>query len=249
VITKLLKKLGLTKQNSKIYLFLLENGYKTSKEIASEFKIFPNAVYRIIYKLDKLGLIQLSAKTPLSYKIISPKFALNNLIEKKKKELDKCKKIFNDPRYKPSRKVNPVDIEISADKIEFLKEATVMINSAKEEVLIISIGEPATSKELILADRRAIERGVKIKIIYHKYDETNREFIHNLIRNGLDIRHLKDWGYHMQIADGKKCLLSINNPKKTDERVNIRIQSKNLSQAFRSYFYQLWKRAEKIKLQ
>ncbi len=239
-----LKNLGLTKQQAIVYLLLLKEGMLSAKKIGEKCRMLPNAVYRIIYKLDEYGLIELVSKIPLKYVLTPAEYAIMRLVESQRKELEKSKESIL-KTYKFLKFNKETDLELSADKIKFFKESERLINQSKKEVLIISIGEPSTP-ELILADKRAIERGVIIKFIVHKKDPENIEFLQNLKKNGLEIRHLKDWGYHMQITDSEKCLLAVNNPMNTDERANIKIQSSYLSKAFRDYFYLLWEKAEPV---
>jgi len=239
-----LKKLGLTKQQATVYLLLLKEGPLSPKTIGEKCVILPNAVYRVLYKLDKYGLIELGSKTPVRYIVTSMDFAISKLVEKRKKKLEASQKYLLQIKNHSDLK-KETDLELSTDIIKFFKESEQLINQSKKEVLIISIGEPSTP-ELILADKRAIERGVDIKFIVHKNDSDNHQFLLNLEKNGLEIRHLKDWGYHLQIVDGEKCLLSVNNPDNTNERANIKIQSKYLSRAFRDYFYLIWEKSRPI---
>lgn len=239
-----LTKLGLTVQQANIYSLLLNEGQLTAKKIAERLDILPNAVYRGLVRLDSLKLINLSSRAPLKYTIVSPEFSLSKLAKVKEFELANSLEMLI-KSIMPQKSAKETDLGLSSDKLKFFKQSEDLINKARKEVLIISIGEPSTN-ELILADKRAIERGVDIKFIVHKYDDENRDFLFNLQKNGLNIRYLKDWGYHLQIIDANKCLLSVNNPENTDERANILIQSKYLSKAFRDYFYLLWEKAQNL---
>jgi sugar-specific transcriptional regulator TrmB len=136
-------------------------------------------------------------------------------------------------------------IDVIAGKQEFFSASETLIKEAKQEVLIISIGEPSTS-DLILADRRAIERGVTVRMIAHKYDKDNQEFLSNLKKNGLEIRHFPDWGFHLQVVDTEKSLLAVNNPQNPGERITVKINSTGLSKALRDYFYSVWEKAIKV---
>ena len=122
-----------------------------------------------------------------------------------------------------------------------------MINQAKKEVLIISIGEPVPD-EIKLANRDAINRKVNIKFIVHKSDQENRLLLESWIKMGLDIRHYPGSGYHLSITDGKTCLISASNPKNPAERISMYTNSEGLSNAMRNYFYSLWEKALPVKL-
>jgi translation initiation factor IF-2 len=117
------------------------------------------------------------------------------------------------------------------------------LDLAKLEMLVISIGEPI-SPNLLLSVRKARERNVSIKMIAHKYDKDNKDVLENLKKNGYEIRHHSDWGFHMAIYDQAKTLLIINNPENTSERVAMFINSSGLSKALHDYFFSVWKKAK-----
>jgi sugar-specific transcriptional regulator TrmB len=243
--TKALKNLGLTKQEADIYLLILEKGFLKAKDLSGLLHILPNAVYRNITRLEEKGLLLISSHAPLRYRPHPVEFALNRLVRSREKALEKSAQALLHIKGKPPTLRSETAIALSADKLRFFAEATAMIRKARKEVLIISIGEPSPP-ELILADTEAIKRGVTIKMIVHKYDPDNFTLLQNLKRNGLEVKHLQDWGYHLQITDGNKYLLAVNNPKNTEERANIMIQSSYLSRAFRDYFFLLWEKATPV---
>ena len=83
-------------------------------------------------------------------------------------------------------------------------------------------------------------------MIAHKYDETNKDILENLKKNGYKIRHYQGWGFHMAIYDQAKTILIINNPQNTSERVAMFINSPGLSKALHDYFNSVWKKAKVV---
>ena len=84
-------------------------------------------------------------------------------------------------------------------------------------------------------------------MIAHKYDQSNQKLLSSWVKMGWQVRHYPDWGFHLIVIDKKTSLLSINNPKNTEERVSFLIQSSGLSKAFHDYFYSVWEKATPIK--
>ncbi len=155
------------------------------------------------------------------------------------KEVNKLVKYLQTPPKSPTQ-----------IKVIFGKEPThlvsaKLISQLKNEGLFISIGEPIP-QQLLLSIKRAVERGVKIKLIVHKYDETNKHIIENFKKNGIEVRHYPDWGFHLGVYDAKKLLLVVNNPQQTDERIGILMASPGLAKAMRDYFYFVWQEGVKV---
>jgi len=240
-----LVKLGFSKQEGKIYLTLIKEGVLPAKEIASRMNILPHAVYRIIKKLEKKKLVAVITSAPLTFYVLPSELALSSYVKEKSLQLEKEAKEINTflaSKHTPSPSTK---IDIIAGKQEFFAASEILIKESKKEILLISIGEPSTA-DLILAVKRAIERGVIMKVIYHKYDEENQEFIENLKKNGLEIRHFPDWGFHLQVVDGNESLLALNNPQNPEERITVKINSLGFSKALRDYFYSVWEKAIKV---
>jgi hypothetical protein len=120
-----------------------------------------------------------------------------------------------------------------------------MLNKAKKEVLIISIGEQIP-EEIVLGNRDAIARGVQVKMICHRYNQENKQLLESWQKMGWQIRHYPDWGFHLVVTDGINSILSVNNPKNTSERTGLEFFSSGLSRALRDYFYSVWKKAKVI---
>jgi len=240
-----LVKLGFSKQEAEIYLTLIKVGVLPAKEIASRMNILPHAVYRIIKKLEKKKLVAIITSSPLTFYVLPSELALSSYVKEKSLQLEKEAKEINTFLANKQSQSPSTKIDVIAGKQEFFNASEALIKECKKEVLIVSIGEPSTS-DLILADKRAIERGVIVRMIAHKYDEENQEFLKNLEKNGLEIRHFPDWGFHLQIADGEKSLLAVNNPQNPGERITVKINSSGLSKALRDYFYSVWDKSVKI---
>lgn len=240
-----LVKLGFSKQEAEIYLTLIKDGVLPAKEIASRMNILPHAVYRIIKKLEKKKLVAIITSSPLTFYVLPSELALSAYVKEKSLQLEKEAKEINTVLRSKQTPSSSTIIDIIAGKQEFFNASETLIKESKKEVLIVSIGEPSTS-DLLLADKRAVERGVVVKMIAHKYDKENQEFLKNLEKNGLEIRHFPDWGFHLQIVDSEKSLLAVNNPQNPGERITVKINSTGLSKALRDYFYSVWDKSVKI---
>ena len=236
-----LVKLGLTPDEAKCYLNLLEQGSLAADSLAKSIKILPNAVYRLTKGLKKKGFIVELETHPAKFQAIPPSVAVEAYSKNQAKILEELKtSAINDLSLKSS--TNQTKIDVLTGKNAMFTKGAELINIAKKEVLIISIGEPVPD-EIKLANRDAIERNVKIKLLVHKYDKNNQDLLKSWVKMGLEVRHFKDWGYHLSVTDGKIALLATNNPKNTEERTSMVIYNENLANALRNYFYSIWEKA------
>jgi sugar-specific transcriptional regulator TrmB len=233
--------LGLTIDEAKCYTVLSNEGSLSASSLAKNIGILPNAVYRLIYGLKEKGFVVELDTRPVKFQAISPSVAIEAYSQAKIKNLEELKtSAINDLANKPGSSQTKIDI-LTGRSAMFARGAE-LIREAKKEVLIISIGEPVPD-EIKLANRDALEKGVSIKFIAHKYDKDNADLLKSWVKMGLEVRHFPDKGYHLSVTDGAKTLLSTSNPANPAERVSMVINSVDLSNAIRNYFYSVWEKA------
>lgn len=239
-----LVKLGLTPDEAKCYQSLVSSGAMPPKTLANNIHILPNAVYRLLESLITKGFAVRLDSHPTTFQAIPPQVAIPAFSKNQIRGLEEAQSLsLADLTSAPVK--NLTEIKILTGRNAMFQKAADMINEAKKEVLIISIGEP-TPEEITLADRDALARGVIINFIAHKYDKENQALLESWAKMGLVIRHYPGSGYHLSITDGKTCLIAASNPKNPAERVSMFITSPDLSRAMRSYFYSLWAKSHPI---
>ena len=84
---------GLEQLDSEIYLLLLENGPATMSDLAGKLDVDRGRVYRAMDKLSELGIIKINNSKVRMCQAIPPEKALASLIDKRKEEVSKLKKI------------------------------------------------------------------------------------------------------------------------------------------------------------
>jgi sugar-specific transcriptional regulator TrmB len=240
-----LVKVGLTKQESDIYLILHQEGSLSAKEISKRLHVLPNGLYRTAKKLQEKKLITVINKSPLTYQVVPPVLGFPLYAKEKTLIIQQSADQLSQLLDKAPKNNSATRIEVITGKYETYMAGADMVNTAKKEFLVISIGEEIPD-ELLLAISKAHERGVILRLIVHKYDETNREILDNFKKNGYEIRYFRDWGFHLTVSDGEQALLIVNNPNESAQRVGMRIYSKGLSKALRDYFYYVWNNAQKV---
>ena len=81
---KVLKTLGLTSCQARIYLSLVSCGASTVKQISIDAKMAREEVYLVLPKLHSLGLIEKILERPMKYKAIPLQECISNLLEERK---------------------------------------------------------------------------------------------------------------------------------------------------------------------
>ena len=234
--------LGLTKQQVTVYLTLLHSGPSTIKTIATQINSSPQNIYRTANHLKTKKLIGILTASPFTLQALPPQLALTMLAKEKTLHFQTtAKQIAKTLSQKPTN-LNSININLILGQDKIFQLGAKMAAKAKKELLIVSIGE-SIPPDLLLANKKAYKRGVIVRMIAHKFDNENKNILESFKKNGYQIRHYPDWGFHLAIIDSQESLLIINNPKNTKERSAVQIPNPNLSKALTNYFYTIWKKA------
>jgi sugar-specific transcriptional regulator TrmB len=241
IIQQNLINIGLTRQEADLYIALYEEGAMTAKNVSKKLNILTNAVYRTAGKLQNKKLITIINKSPLTYQALAPELGLTIYSKARYVDIEQKTKNILNGLSKIKTVKEETKVELISGKNETYTRGAELANSAKEEFLVISIGEEIP-EELLLAIRKAHQRGVTLKLIVHKFDEENRSILESFKKNGYEVRYYPDWGFHMTICDGESALLIVNNPENTKQRVGINFYNHGLVKALREYYYSIWEK-------
>jgi sugar-specific transcriptional regulator TrmB len=145
IIEKTLYRLGLSKNEIKIYIYVARTGEHKASEISEALSIYRTETYRILRDLEKKGLISSVFEKPLKFIATPFEKALDTLIETKKMKINLLEK----------RKESLVDLWLSLPKQETENErkevfqvlegeeqislqADEILNNAKKEVFVFA---------------------------------------------------------------------------------------------------------------
>jgi len=87
-VQEILKKLGLTKNESKVYLYLNKNGSAKAKIIAQNQKIPRTQTYHLLNELQNKGIVIMVSGTPTKFEGIEFEEALDLLINNEIKRIE-----------------------------------------------------------------------------------------------------------------------------------------------------------------
>ena len=244
-LIKQLQKIGLTKQEAQAYLFVLQKGSVTATSCAHGIEAPRTTIYRLLSGLvDKKFIIELKT-APARFQAELPVVAIPRYISFTTKELSRFSKAAISQTESLFHSNRHTRIDLLTGKDEFFKTYCAMAPKANSEICIISIGEPIPD-EIKLVNRDALDKGVSIKFIAHKYGKENETLLASYVRMGYEVRHYPDWGYHMALFDNQKGILSVNNPKRTEERTSMVIYSADMIRALKMFFFTVWEKAKVV---
>lgn len=236
--------IGLSNHEALIYVTLVEEGSLSVAQLATKINVFPNALYRLLIKLEDKGLITATGKHPAVFTAIMPSIAIDNYLNNKIAELVKFRNAYIKKDFKLPKNIQ-TRVDLIKGQRDFFQTYCRLSKLAQNEILIISIGEEVP-KDVAVANRDVLNRDIKIKFIVHKYDNENRDLLIAWTKMGLEVRHFPDWGFHLVVFDRNNSLVSVNNPKNTSERIAFVIYSQGLAKAHADYFYSVWEKAKEV---
>ncbi len=249
MIKNILKNIGLTDGEIKIYLALLELGASSTGNIIKKSKISGSKVYEVLDRLAEKGLSSSTTKNGVKYFEASSPTKILEYLEEKKQNIDTEKndiqKIIPELILK-QQNAPKTDVKVYTGW-EGIKTANEdIINSLKkgEEWLSMGLTEQPESwenyfnkKQIIRAKKGIIHKhllNAKYKSLYHK----RKKLLHT------EFRFLSkefEMPTSTEIYQDKIIIFILikENP------MAIIIESKAVSDSFRKYFEHIWKTAKK----
>ena len=93
---QVMTRLGLTSNQAKIYLALCKSGISDAKQVSENSNVERSETYRIIAKLEKLGLVERIISAPSKFRAISMQDTVSVLMERRIKETSELKAKTNE---------------------------------------------------------------------------------------------------------------------------------------------------------
>lgn len=239
-----LVELGLSTDEVAIYSLLINKGGLSAKALSEHSNIIVNSIYRSTKSLAEKGFIKELDVTPKQFQAVAPSIAVAQYIAK---QISRLEEIQNSAAVQSITGNNPhrLNMDILTGRTELFDEFVLHASTAKQEILVISIGEPVP-ETIWSVTKDALSRGVDHKFIFHKYDKENIMLIKHWTAIGVPVRHISNEGYHLNIFDGRVAILSASNKKQSKERTGVVIYNEAIVEALRTYFYRQWSIARPV---
>jgi sugar-specific transcriptional regulator TrmB len=226
-------------QATDIYRLLRESQSLTAKEIAVKLHILPHAVYRVMSQLHEKGFVQESATYPVKYMAIPEAEALDAYTTTIRQHFRKA--FF----HKNINGSQTLDISFIKDR-EYLRENTDRdVMSAKSTVNFIVSGLEVPA-ETILIYKQALDRGVKIKALVQRLDDTSEAMFKNWKKIGVEVRYFPNMEARIFAIDKQIVYFTSYHPEHKEEAIGMRFDYAPYAKIMDESFEQRWNFAKRI---
>jgi sugar-specific transcriptional regulator TrmB len=254
---QILTDLGLTLLQAKAYLALSQLGKATIKTISKTANIARQDVYRVMPELEKLGLAEKIVAKPTRYKATPIKEGIHFLLQRKTQQ-------YNELTKKAVELIN--NLNEGNCKTPVQEEETQFIITSSEKLLWKRLQEGAETaqtsidictdlegfKHRVFHDlpnfKRAVKRGVRIRVITEKNDADNglQKIIKPLKNDPLfEIRYFPPpVPIKTAIYDKKEVNLCLTTPNKIGGLPSLWSNNPQFAKIIADYFEELWSKAQ-----
>ena len=243
---ELLKKLGLTEYESKVYYSLTKLGESSVKDIVLDSKVPRSKVYEILESLEKKNKIVTLPVTPKKFKILDIE-SINQEIIDMKGAYAELKVLAMNPKIK---QIGDFFWIIKGQK--GIQEKLVLNDKkVKKEI----IGTNKFSMKLfnnIKSLKETVNRGVQVKMI-STFDINKIDIYKKNLEVGVQIRIYNEKLYgpffpRITVFDGKSARMTVGEPevKKGEDYITLWTESMVFSQMFRNYLQSMWENSTPI---
>jgi len=243
---------GLTPLQAKVYVALLRLKYGGAGEIAREARANRAETYRVLKKLQRLGLVEVYLARPKQFNPVHPVKALSNLLAHMKKRIIKLMSMKEEMGHWLISTMGKTSIVPEVGEVRFqvidrnqvYDKVREMFRRAEDKISVV-LGKVELSRIIRrgLDDtlRTCARKGVKIRIIT-EVDEHNLQGVKTLL-NFCEIRHYDGISFHTVIVDNKEIMLGAANtgyPSGNMKEADLWTNSPSLINALQGFFDRLW---------
>lgn len=254
---------GLSTYEAKVFYSMLNLGFATAREISNTSEIPFGRIYDVLGSLEDKELIEKQDSRPKRYALREPKFAINNLLVRKKSEYETLTTRANglETHLAKLYKRTPqeglfwsvaVDHESIVKLLSKLGEATeellFYMDANVEMIKNVEINEE--SRNLLDTVSRLVEEDVKIKMLIGGINDIQQlTMLEGLmvdypLLSDVPIRVTQTVSNTFDVIDSEKVLMKIANPvNPTEYFAAIYVWQKKFATELREKFMQMWDEA------
>jgi len=254
-IIETLKSFQLSDYESRTYANLVLMGPAKASIISRQSNIPRSKIYEVLNNLVDKSLVEVMGGRPVEFKAVTPEVALKNLLEKRETEiLEQKRKIetlsnFLKPVSKEKEVMEGVWTSKEGGWKDFVNRVTEMFDRSNEYIYVITRDFTWSSKQAESL-KKCVSRGVKIRTVAMKIDDSNYYRAKWYHSNGVEIRLFKtDVHPRLILIDGKEVLMRLDrNPIKRESFSFTSIWSRDpaLVKALDVYAKSLWNMAKAV---
>lgn len=246
---KLLRDIGLTDGEARVYVALLEIGKSTTGKIIEQSKISPSKIYDVLKRLIEKGLVSYIIEGKVKHFRATPPHKVLDFIKLKEEELESHKKEFKKILPELVAKENMANSKFNAEIFEGNRGLITVFDMSFEESkkgdIVYAFGYPPYASNLFDAywkeyHKKCDNSGVIRKVIYD-YD--------TWFLKKREKRVLAQQRYLPKGIVTPSWVLVFNDKVATiiatpEQKVCFLVQNKEVVNSYMQYFNVLWKNAK-----
>ena len=241
--TELLKNIGLTDSEIKVYLALLELGSSTKGPIVDKSRVASSKIYELLEKLIQKGLVSYVIKERIKYFEAAPPKRILDYVKEKEESLREQERKLQEliPSLELKRSMAGIGSETQVFKgIKGAKTSfDDILNELKkgDEYYVLGISKFTPHFERFVVDfhKRRSKQGIKCKIIVNELATDIGKKLELIKLTKVKYLQKELFTPVVFIIYKDKTLISIS----LDE-IFVQIRSKNLSDGLRAYANYMW---------
>lgn len=252
---EILKEIGLTESEKRVYLALLDLGDSTRGDIVNQSGVAGSKVYELLEKLQEKGLVSIYLKDKVKhFKPTNPSQIINYLEEKKRKLIDMEKQAHIllpqlISKYNSSKEKQEVELVSGMRGLETIFREQVETLNKGETCYVIggTWGTGEEQEELVQSFFEKIhlmreEKRIKTKMLFNLNQKKSTEKIYSSKKYpNTSTRYLEHSTPVAINVYNDRTIIIIFGKKIT----SIYIKSQDVANSFLEYFNLLWKTAKK----
>ncbi|MEK6906948.1 MAG: helix-turn-helix domain-containing protein [Nanoarchaeota archaeon] len=249
-IEQILKEIGLTGSEVKVYLALINLGLSSKSDIIRESKIASSKIYNVLDKLMDKGMVSMITKNNVKYYAAAPVSRIKDYFEIKKIKIEQEEKIINqilpnlENLQKEHKEKTSAEIFIGWKGMETVYSDVLGTIKKGEYAYILGastgVNEEKTKRFFIKYAIKAKLKGIKVKTIFN---ENARQYVKEMEKEGkikFNKKFLfKNTPVEIAIVKNLTAIVMLK-----EEPLIILIHDKETSESFITYFNELWKIAK-----
>jgi len=246
-----LKPLGLSDYEIRVFLTLVKNGPANYRVLGKKSNVPLGKIYQVLSTLEAKGFVEVIHVKPKIYEAVEPKKALRRRLrqlEDRTSELRwKIREVLPTLQFQYGLRhdaIQGVVDGIFVGRNSFVRDVQKNLLRALDEVLIstpkfeIKLHEEEMFKQLL-------KRGVNVKVICSKVDETTKDIFGRLTDLGLKIRFSDALADRYYVLDDKSAFTFIG---RFGEEVCLLVHGPALCRVLKDRFNEAWEQARAIRL-
>jgi sugar-specific transcriptional regulator TrmB len=259
---KELASFGLTGNQARAYVALVQLRVASVRKIAQLSKIRREEIYRMMPKLERLGLVEKVLGKPIKYKSVPPKEALSILFKRERESAERKMAELAEKRRRLLKQLKSVRAErtveeepsfvLISDRDQALRKMATMLQKAKKEVLVLS-SRYGLRLGYSYADafREVLRKGVRARILLeiNEVDAFTVKMLGEIevFKDVVEVKHAGNLSSHIVIVDDAEVLFGTFFRPDAEKHIDLWTNSPAYVEAMKTFFERIWRDAVDIK--